>query len=338
MSSDERGERLLAAREQLNRLVALAGRLGGDVDPGLQRVVLVHQIEARGAAAEEVREGLGEDLVDLLEGVDESLGAGGVDLADGLAQALEGVHQIAALGFEEGRSLGEFVDLLEREEVDRTDPFQLLPQVVDLLGQSVGVVVFGGRLLQELFGHHAEFGDGGVAQPLPLGVEAGGLHLDEVQLLALALVRLPALPDLDVEFLDPGGAGADFLAESPGLLAGRRELPLLLGESGSGRDDLVLGGREFPAEALDFTAEGFKTGFEGPSLFAKTGRIGAGCRKALLGETGFGLPPVELAQGLRGFLAFRIELGGCGVHRLFELEAAALRVRPPPLRSAPAVA
>ena len=60
----------------------------------------------------------------------------------------------------------------------------------------------------------------------------------------------------------------------------------------------------FPAEALDFFTECFESRFEGPSFFGKTVGVGARSCKTLFGETGFGLPPVEPAQGIRCLLAF----------------------------------
>ena len=52
------GQRLLAAREQLDALQALARRLRDDLDAALERVVLVEQREAGAAAAEERAERL----------------------------------------------------------------------------------------------------------------------------------------------------------------------------------------------------------------------------------------------------------------------------------------
>ena len=43
----DRGERLLAARQQLHALQALAGRLRDDLDAALERIVLVEQRRGR---------------------------------------------------------------------------------------------------------------------------------------------------------------------------------------------------------------------------------------------------------------------------------------------------
>ena len=57
-----RGQRLLAARQQLHALQPLARRLGDDVDAALELIVLVEQRQAGAAAAEQRRERLLEVL------------------------------------------------------------------------------------------------------------------------------------------------------------------------------------------------------------------------------------------------------------------------------------
>ena len=50
--------------------------------------------------------------------------------------------------------------------------------------------------------------------------------------------------------------------------------------------------------------------------------FGSGGDQPFIGEPRFGLPTIESAEGFGRFLPFGVELGGCRVHRLFELEAA----------------
>ena len=54
----QRGQRLLAARQQRQRLRLLAGRLGDDFEAGLQRIVAFDQLQFGRAAAEQLREQL----------------------------------------------------------------------------------------------------------------------------------------------------------------------------------------------------------------------------------------------------------------------------------------
>ena len=60
----DRRQRLLAARQQLHALQALAGRLRDDLDAALERIVLVEQRQAGAAAAEQRAERLLEVAVD----------------------------------------------------------------------------------------------------------------------------------------------------------------------------------------------------------------------------------------------------------------------------------
>ena len=60
----DRGQRLLAAGEQLHALQALARRRGDDVDAAFERIAFVEQRDAGAAAAEQRRERLLEVGVD----------------------------------------------------------------------------------------------------------------------------------------------------------------------------------------------------------------------------------------------------------------------------------
>ena len=78
----DRGQRLLAAREQCQRLEALARGLGEDLEPGLERIVRIDQREMRLPALEQPGEQAAEMGVDRLEGGAQPLAALAVEIAD----------------------------------------------------------------------------------------------------------------------------------------------------------------------------------------------------------------------------------------------------------------
>ena len=73
--SDDRGERLLAAGEQVHALQLLARRLGEDLDALLALALGGGEDQAGAAAVEEPREHLLELLVHAVEGLLEALAA-----------------------------------------------------------------------------------------------------------------------------------------------------------------------------------------------------------------------------------------------------------------------
>ena len=128
----ERGERALAAGEQSDRLRLLAWRLRDDLDPALEDVFLIEQLDSGAPAAEERLEDLDEIDVDRRERLAEELARGDVDLADRLPQRLDCLNQIVALRAEEVLALFELLVLLDREDIDRADPLDLLGELRDL--------------------------------------------------------------------------------------------------------------------------------------------------------------------------------------------------------------
>src|SRR5690606_41256373 len=92
-----RGQRLLAARQQLDVLQALARRLRDDVDAALEDVLLVEQHEARTSAPEQGGEHLLEVGVDCRERLLEALTRGLVDAVNRLARGGHGVDESLAL-------------------------------------------------------------------------------------------------------------------------------------------------------------------------------------------------------------------------------------------------
>src|SRR3546814_7703611 len=97
-SSDlgERRQRLLAARQQRHDLQALARRARHDLQAGGQRILGFGELQVRPAAAEEAHEELLEVGVHRLEGRQEAFSSLAVQAGDALAQAGDGVHQVAA--------------------------------------------------------------------------------------------------------------------------------------------------------------------------------------------------------------------------------------------------
>src|SRR5690606_38121758 len=77
----DRRQRLLAARQQVDRRVALAGRLREHLDAGVEDLV-AGKDQARLAAAEELGEQLAEVTVDRVVGLLQQLARLAIDLAD----------------------------------------------------------------------------------------------------------------------------------------------------------------------------------------------------------------------------------------------------------------
>ena len=98
----QRGQRLLAAREQREHLQPLARRARHDLEPGLQRIVVLGQGQMGTPAAEQPGEQLLEMLVDHLEGGQQPLAPLAVEAGDALAQPGDGADQIAALVLQAG--------------------------------------------------------------------------------------------------------------------------------------------------------------------------------------------------------------------------------------------
>ena len=122
----DRGQRLLAAREQGERGEALAGRLRHDLEPGLERIVRFDQLEMRLAALEQGGEQAAEMAVDLLEGGEQPGAALAVEAADRAAQAMDRDAQLLALGLAGEAAFLQLVQLALGDEIDRADPLALL--------------------------------------------------------------------------------------------------------------------------------------------------------------------------------------------------------------------
>ena len=94
----QRGQRLLAAGQQRQRRRLLPGRLGQNFEPGFERVVAFDQLQFGGAAAEQLGEQVLEVLVDLFERGQQPLARLAVEALDALAQVLDRLDQVVALG------------------------------------------------------------------------------------------------------------------------------------------------------------------------------------------------------------------------------------------------
>ena len=137
------GERPFPAGQQGDVLQLLARRAGDDLDPRFQHVFLVHQHQSRRAAVEERLEHLLEVRVHPVERGPEHLRRGAVDLPDHVHELLFRIHEVLFLGREEGVAFFQFLELLDRNEVDGSHAFEPGPQFLDHgLGRVEGRLAF----------------------------------------------------------------------------------------------------------------------------------------------------------------------------------------------------
>src|SRR5439155_26636224 len=93
----DRGQRLLAARQERQALQALARRARHDVESGRERILIADPGECGLAAAKQAREQLGEMPVELVESGDEPLAPLLVESPDALAQPSDRRRQVGSL-------------------------------------------------------------------------------------------------------------------------------------------------------------------------------------------------------------------------------------------------
>ncbi len=162
---DQRGrrQRLLAARKQGHHLRLLARRAGEDLQPCIERVFRIDQLELGRAAAEQHRKEPLELAVDDLEGGEQALAALPVEGADRLAQPAHSLAEIVALGGQPlalAPDLGQFVlgPQIDGTEALRTEALHFLqcvekgerPQTDGEAGlQVVSILEAATRSLQE---------------------------------------------------------------------------------------------------------------------------------------------------------------------------------------------
>jgi hypothetical protein len=130
------GQRLLAARQQVDGRVLLARRLGHHLHAGVQDLVAGHDQLGR-AAAEQAGEHAAEALVDLVEGAHQQVAGLQVDLVDRVFQRGDGVGQVGGLGVQEGLALARGGQLVQRGQVDGAQAGDLAVDAVDLALQAV---------------------------------------------------------------------------------------------------------------------------------------------------------------------------------------------------------
>jgi hypothetical protein len=117
------GQGLLAAREQVDAGVALAGRARHDCHPGFEQI-LVGQFQIGLSTAEQTRKELLEALIDLIIGLFETAAGLAVDLADRLLQGLQRTGDVVVLGIEIGLALGLFLEFIDGGQVDRAQTLE----------------------------------------------------------------------------------------------------------------------------------------------------------------------------------------------------------------------
>src|SRR5438094_903423 len=127
------GQRLLAAREQLDALQPLAGWLRDDLDAALERIGFVEQRQPGAAATEQRAERLLKIAIDGEERFRETLTRRFVDPPDRFARLRDRFDEIVALRRQEPVALVELVELLDRHHVHRTEPLDPAPQRCDRL-------------------------------------------------------------------------------------------------------------------------------------------------------------------------------------------------------------
>ncbi len=117
----------------------LPGRLGEDVEAGLEGVVGFDQLQLGGAAAEEGREEALEVLVDGGEGGEQALAALAVERADAAAQLLDGLDQVVALADHAVELRLDLGQLVVGTQIDAAEAFALALQAVELVLDAAGV-------------------------------------------------------------------------------------------------------------------------------------------------------------------------------------------------------
>ena len=128
----DRGQRLLAARKQGQRLQSLARRLGIDLKPGFERIVAVDQRKVGLSAFEQLGEQPLEVGVDRLERGAQPLAALAVEVADRTAQAVHCLDQLGLFGQRGAMPRLGLSQLVGRDQVDRAEPLAVGDQLVML--------------------------------------------------------------------------------------------------------------------------------------------------------------------------------------------------------------
>src|SRR4029077_10860453 len=115
------GQGLLAAREQMNGAVLLAGRPRHHGN-ARGELVLAHELEIGVSAAKEPWELLAQAGVDALEGVLEARARLAIDTPHRFGEGIERRGEIGELAIEVLLALALVAQLIDRGEIDRTEP------------------------------------------------------------------------------------------------------------------------------------------------------------------------------------------------------------------------
>src|ERR1019366_569501 len=129
-------ERLLAAREEADRLVPLAGRLRHDLESRVERIVLVEKVHRGRAAVEETLEDLAEVEIDGGEGFLKALRRGQVDRLDRLEDLGERRLEVGLLAGQLREALAFGFVFLERRVIDGAEALEREGAGRDVLGES----------------------------------------------------------------------------------------------------------------------------------------------------------------------------------------------------------
>ena len=114
-----------ASAQQGDALQLFAGRLGGDFDSAVERIVFVQQRQVCAPAPEEFSEHFAEIGSDLGKGFTKQLSGGRVDLRNHIEQLAARICQVSILRFEKFVSLFQLIVFMNSVEVHRTHVVEL---------------------------------------------------------------------------------------------------------------------------------------------------------------------------------------------------------------------
>ena len=273
-------ERAFTAGEEAERAETLAGRLGLDLDAGIDDVVGIEELEASGAPAEEGGEVVAEGGIDLVEGGSEARANLAVELGDGALELRLRVGQVLDLLGEEGVPLLALAKVVGRLLVDGPELADGGPDLLDLAlgGGEVGSVVGSGGGVEPAAGREALAGHlgpqgleafagavevGFEVEVAAAGFEQGGLRfavfglhgalmgLEAEQLIAVGSAVVGRALLLDAKLLELPGLALDRFGE-----VARFELEVLGAEDALG----YLGGEALDSALLLLAGEGVSPG------------------------------------------------------------------------------
>src|SRR5262249_24603726 len=123
-------DRLLAARQQAQRLELLAGQRHDDLDPLLAALLGLGRLQTRCPSREELREHLGQPYVRGLESLLEATPRGPNELTDRLPEVFEGALEVGALRSQELVPAANLLQLRQRGRLAVAEPDEPRPQLL----------------------------------------------------------------------------------------------------------------------------------------------------------------------------------------------------------------